>query len=200
MIGYDAYNCFTDTAFIVVAVGGYPKVSLGDDKLLSTGTLLPLKSAITNGPIKTYSWTPAVDLSCSNCAEPIALVKKDMCYELNAQNIYGCVGKDTVCVKVFCNSSQVFIPTAFTPDGDGKNDVLMVRASGIKQVRRFTIYNRWGEIVFERTNVLPNDPSGGWDGRIKGVKATSDVYVFIADVICDNDVHYSYKGNVTLIN
>jgi hypothetical protein len=185
---------------MVVAVGNYPKVSLGDDKLLATGTLLTLKSDITDGPIRYYSWSPAVDLSCSSCAIPTALVKKDQCYELTAKSIYGCVGKDTLCVKVFCNSSQVFIPSAFTPDGDGKNDVFMVRASGIKQVKKFTIYNRWGEIVFEKANFMPNDPGSGWDGRIKGIRATSDVYVYIADVVCDNDVHYSYKGNVTLIN
>ena len=168
--------------------------------MLSTGTEIQLKSTITDGPIKSYSWGPAFDLSCPTCAVPLATIRKDICYDLTATNIYGCAGRDTVCYKVFCNSTQVFIPSAFTPDGDGKNDVLMVRATGIKQVKRFTIYNRWGEIIFERANVQPNDPASGWDGRIKGIKASSDVYIYIAEVVCENDVHYSYKGNVTLIN
>jgi len=76
----------------------------------------------------------------------------------------------------------------------------MVRATGIRQVRKFTVFNRWGEIVFEQSNFLPNDPRFGWDGRVRGVRLTSDVFVYIAEVECDNDVKYSYKGNVSLIN
>jgi gliding motility-associated-like protein len=94
----------------------------------------------------------------------------------------------------------VFIPNTFTPDGDGINDILMVRATGIKQVKKFTVFNRWGEIVFEKTNFSPNIPSLGWDGKVRGVKASPDVYVYMAEVICENDLHYTYKGNVTIIN
>ena len=69
----------------------------------------------------------------------------------------------------------------------------------IKQVKQFTIFNRWGQIVFERQNFQPNDPSSGWDGKIKGTPAASGVFVYIAEVVCENDVHYMYKGNVTLL-
>jgi len=182
-----------------VAVGQYPLVSLGPDQVLATGTQLQLNNTVTNGPIRTWTWTPSADLSCNNCPTPVANIRNDVCYSLTARNIYGCAGSDTMCVKAFCNDTQVFIPNAFTPDDDGKNDILMVRASGIQLVKKFIIFNRWGEIVFERSNVPPNNPQYGWNGTIKGVKASSDVYVYIAEVICENGTSYSYKGNVTLL-
>lgn len=199
VVGYDIYNCFTDTGYVTVAVGQYPVVSLGPDQVLATGTQLQLNNTITNGPIRTWTWTPTADLSCNNCPLPVANIRNDVCYSLTARNIYGCAGSDTMCVKAFCNDTQVFIPNAFTPDDDGKNDILMVRASGIQLVKKFIIFNRWGEIVFERSNVPPNNPLHGWNGTVKGVKASSDVYVYIAEVICENGTSYSYKGNVTLL-
>jgi gliding motility-associated-like protein len=200
VVGNDNFNCFTDTAYTVVAVGLYPTITLSTDKILSTGTLLPLNSTLTNGPISNYNWSPTTDLSCNDCPLPIATIKKDICYVVKATTFYGCAATDTICIKVFCESAQVFIPNTFTPDGDGINDILMVRATGIKQVKQFTIFNRWGEIVFEKTNFSPNIPSVGWDGKVRGVKASPDVYVYIAEVICENDLHYTYKGNVTIIN
>ena len=200
VVGNDNFNCFTDTAYTVVAVGLYPTVTLAADKLLSTGTLLPLSSTVTNGPIQNYTWSPATELSCNNCPLPTATIKKDICYVVKATTFYGCVASDTICIKVFCESAQVFIPNTFTPDGDGINDILMVRATGIKQVKRFTVFNRWGEIVFEKNNFSPNISSVGWDGKVRGVKASPDVYVYMAEVICENDLRYTYKGNVTIIN
>jgi hypothetical protein len=66
-------------------------------------------------------------------------------------------------------------------------------------VRSFRVYSRWGELVFERRNFLPNDPSFGWDGKIKGVTGAPEVYVFTAEVVCENDLIYTYKGNATLL-
>ena len=106
---------------------------------------------------------------------------------------------DTLNIKVFCNSSQVYIPNSFSPDGDGLNDIFMVRASGIMQVKSFRIYSRWGELVFEKTNIKPNDPLAGWDGRVKGVIMGPDVYAYTAEVICDNGTPYFMKGTVTLL-
>jgi gliding motility-associated-like protein len=93
----------------------------------------------------------------------------------------------------------VFIPNAFTPNGDGFNDVLMVRASGIALVKTFRIFNRWGEVVFEKGNFQPNDPQYGWDGKIKGVESGPDVFVYTAEVVCENGTTFSYKGNVSIL-
>jgi len=199
VVGYDGFSCFTDTAFIVVAVGQYPTVNLGPDKTLSTGTILPLTTTITNGPIRDWLWTPDNDLSCNNCPLPNALIKNDIRYVVNVTNIYGCSASDSINIKVFCTDAQVFIPNGFSPDGDGINDILMVRGKGILSVKSFRIFNRWGEVVFEKINFPPNNPAYGWNGKIKGIEGPPDVFVYTAEVICDNGTAYTYKGNVSLI-
>jgi gliding motility-associated-like protein len=199
VVGHDAFNCFTDTAEVIVAVGKYPTVNLGPDLTLPTGTVQPMKTVVTNGPIHSWLWTPATDLSCATCALPSATIKKDVTYSVKVTTEYGCSASDTIAIKTFCNNAQAFVPNAFTPDGDGINDILMVRGSGIAQVKTFRVFNRWGEVVFERGNFSPNNPTYGWDGKIKGVVGPPDVYVYTAEVICENGTSYTYKGNVSVL-
>lgn len=199
VIGFDAFNCFTDTAYVNVGVGQYPIVNIGRDTIYSTGTQITLAPSVLNGPIRTWLWRPSTDLSCNNCATPIATIKENICYNVTATNIYGCAGSDTICVRAFCENSQVFIPNAFSPDADGINDILMVRGTGIRSVKSFRVFNRWGQVVFDRANFAPNDRNFGWDGKIKGTIAPVEVYVYTCDVICDNGTPFTYKGNVALI-
>jgi gliding motility-associated-like protein len=205
VIGKDDYHCFSDTSYLVVAVGTYPTVTLGDNLVLSTGTNITLSPTFTfptetAGPIGKYVWSPSTYLSCDTCANPVATVENDICYTLSATNIYGCSANvDTLCIKAFCKNTQVFIPNAFTPDGDGVNDLLIVRGKGIKVITSFKIFNRWGQIVFERSNFQANDASYGWDGKIKGIPASPDIYVYTCEVMCDNDVVFKYKGNIAII-
>lgn len=200
VVGTDPYNCFTDTAFIVVAVGQYPTVELGTGANVVAGTPFTMNPQITNGPIRNYQWTPTTLLSCTNCPRPVATINNNIVYRLEVENQFGCKASDTIGFRVFCDQqAQVFVPNAFSPDGDGLNDVLMVRGKGITAVRYFRIFNRWGQVVFERSNIQVNDPAQGWDGNINGVPAQPDVYVFTAEVQCTAGGTYTYKGNVTLI-
>jgi len=87
----------------------------------------------------------------------------------------------------------LFIPNSFSPNRDGVNDILLVRGSGIKTIKLY-IYNRWGEKVFETTNL-----SIGWDGTFKGKKLNTAVFAWYAEVeFIDNNKVYR-KGNVALI-
>jgi large repetitive protein len=199
VIGKDAYNCFQDTAYVTIGVGNYPVVNVGPDKILATGTEFALTPTATNGPIALWTWTPANDLSCGSCSSPVVTAKKDICYTLTATNFFGCSGRDTMCIKVFCESSQLFVPNAFTPDGDGINDLLVVRAKGVKLVKSFRIFNRWGQVVFERSNFTPNSDTHGWNGSVNGIAAPPDVYVYTCEVVCEDGTPYTYKGNVAII-
>jgi len=199
VIGYDGVNCFTDTAFVTVAVGLYPTVNLGPDLVLATGTNHPLVSVLTNGPIRTWQWSPARDLSCANCPVPVLNVRNDATYTVIATTPYGCSASDTINIKAFCKETQVYMANAFSPDGDGINDRFWVQGTGIARVKNFRIFNRWGQLVFERNNVTPNDPAQGWDGRVGGVPANPDVFVYTVEVLCENGVPYTYKGNVTIL-
>ena len=198
VIGYDGHNCFKDTGYVLITVGPKPYVHIGPDRTLATGTVLTLNALTQNGPIISWLWNPATDLSCNNCPAPTTTVKNNSFYGVTVTNIFGCIATDTIFINSFCKNSQVYIPNAFTPDGDGLNDVLMVRGKGIT-VKSFRIFSRWGELVFEKENFIPNDLKTGWDGKIRGIPATPDVYVYTAEVFCDNGMVYIYKGNATLL-
>jgi gliding motility-associated-like protein len=196
VIGSDNYNCFKDTVRVELAVGRYPIITMPASQVLSTGTLYTIVPQITNGPIVDYEWTPELNLSCADCPHPVAIVREDICYQLKAENQYHCADTAEFCIRAFCENTQVFIPNTFTPT-QATNNIFRVRGTGIKSIRSFRVYNRWGEIVYEASNIPPN--GDGWDGKIRGVMATPDVFVYTAEVVCDNGVPFTYRGNVTLL-
>lgn len=198
VIGFDGQQCFTDTGYVTIIVGPKPTVDIGPDITTQTGSPVTLHPVFSNGPIVNWLWTPATDLSCTDCPTPVANVKNNTTYTVTVQNIYGCTATDRISINVFCQSAQVFIPNAFTPDNDGLNDILMVRGSGFT-IKSFRIFSRWGELVFEKKNFNPNDPRFAWDGKVRGVPATPDVFVYTAEVVCDNGIVYTYKGNTTVL-
>ncbi len=199
VIGLDQENCFTDTAFVTVGVGYNPTVNLPQGTLVVAGTQVLLNAQYTGGPFRRYTWTPDADLSCNNCPAPVATVNDNTRYTIVAETIYGCTASDTATYTVECQKDQVFIPNAFSPDGDGVNDILMVRGKGVATVKSFRIFNRFGQVVFEKQNFFANDPTAGWNGRIGGVPASADVYVYTAEVQCTaGGITFTYKGNVTL--
>jgi gliding motility-associated-like protein len=199
VIGLDGVNCFSDTAFVRVGVGPIPTLDLGNGGLVVAGTRVTINARITGGPIRDYIWTPSTNLlSCANCPNPVVTVDNDIDYRLTIRNFYGCTATDTISFRIVCQQDQVFIPNAFSPDGDGINDVLYVMGKGVARVKSFRIFNRFGQVVFDRANFDINDPSAGWDGKINGVPASPDVYVYTAEVLCTGGATYRYKGNVTL--
>ncbi len=199
VIGKDNSNCFTDTAEIKVSVGKTTAINIGLDTVLQSGSLYQFNPRFSGSDISSWTWSGSPDLSCTNCEAPTLVVKKDICIVCNASNVYNCIASDTVCLKVFCPTSKLFVPNAFTPDGDGINDKLMVQGTGIKIIKSFRIFNRWGELVFERTNFSPGDPSCAWDGTVRGKPASSDVFVYVCEVLCDAGYPGIFKGNVGLI-
>jgi len=92
-----------------------------------------------------------------------------------------------------CNSNAVFFPNLFTPNGDGMNDKLFLRGTFVDEVF-FTIYDRWGEKVFESNSI-----DEGWDGTYKGKELSNDVYGYYLRVVCFNGQEYFRQGNVTLL-
>jgi gliding motility-associated-like protein len=96
-------------------------------------------------------------------------------------------------IEVFCDWPYIFVPNAFSPNGDGINDVLYVRSIYAEEVY-FVVFNRWGEKVFET-----NDITIGWNGIYKGRDADPGVFDYYLEVKCFNQVYFKKKGNITLI-
>lgn len=155
-----------------------------------------LESTNFTDNIYTYSWTPSNFLSTptnhSTFASPIITTL----YTVRVTDIFGCFKDDTVTVYVterICDEPYVFVPNAFTPNGDGINDVFNVR-SVILDVFTLKIYNRLGELLFETSN-----HSKGWDGTFKGENCPAGVYDYFLEGVCNNQKQILKKGNVTLI-
>jgi gliding motility-associated-like protein len=197
--GTDSLGCFTDTAIIPVIVYPIPQIDIAESIIKGIqGSSVPLR-IIGSPDITRYLWSPATDLSCITCPEPTAQINRRITYTLTATNNGGCVSQDNVRVEPFCTGSTVFLPNTFSPNGDGNNDVFYPRGVGDISIKSIRIFNRWGELMYERKDFKINDPTAGWNGTYKGAALTPDVYVYVAEVQCGNNELYSMKGNVTLL-
>ncbi len=107
--------------------------------------------------------------------------------------------RDKMTVFVTCDNTNVFVPNTFSPNGDGVNDIFYPRGSGVFRVKNLLVFNRWGEVVFEKGNFNANDASSGWDGTYRGKKLAPDVFVYSLEVLCSNNQSLVFKGNVALI-
>jgi gliding motility-associated-like protein len=120
-----------------------------------------------------YSWSPAYGLNSTNVPRPTGTLDKDTTYLLTVTTANGCVATDAVRVTVF-KGAQIFLPSAFTPNRDGVNDVLKPAFIGIKQVNLFNIYNRWGQLVYST-----KEANAGWDGRWQSQLQPAGNYVYV---------------------
>ncbi|MEJ7735836.1 MAG: PKD domain-containing protein [Chitinophagaceae bacterium] len=198
VIGSDNKNCFSDTAYVPIIVYPYPSVEAGDNKTVMVGSSVTLKPKISED-VKNIKWLPASGLNCNNCAEPVASPRQTTSYSIEVSNQGGCLVKDEVTVYVVCKEGNLYMPNTFSPNGDGNNDQFYPRGKGIYGIKSFKIFNRWGEMVFERYNIQANSSEAGWNGKHKGVDAGQDVYVYLIEVVCENSSVLAFKGNITLI-
>ena len=198
VIGRDSSNCFRDTADITIRVYPIPVVDAGADQTVSAGSPARLNTTVSSDVTK-FLWTPAYNISCPTCKDPVVSPGRDTKYNLEVKNEGGCKSSDWLTVFVTCNNGNIFIPNTFSPNGNGMNEYFYPRGKGVANIKSFRVFNRWGEVVFERTNFSPNDASSGWDGTYKGRRLTADVFIYTCDVVCENNTVLTYKGDVTLL-
>ena len=188
-----------DTTSKSVYVAPLPSVSAVTDPItVPTGSGTYLNMNYT-GNIISYSWTPPTNLDCNNCPTPFATPRTTTEYTVQVQDNYGCTNNGDVTVRVVCDENNYFIPNTFSPNGDGSNDIFYPRGKGLFRIKSFRVYNRWGELVFEKKEFQANDPLSGWNGTYKGKNPVQGVYIYQAEVYCNNDELVRLAGNVTLI-
>lgn len=178
---------------VLVTVLPKMQVDAGNDTAVIIGQPLQLNGS--GGEF--YQWSPAAYLSATDIPNPIALFSETtsgLRYKLVASNAFGCVDSAYINIKVFATGPTVFVPSAFTPNNDGRNDLLVPIAVGMKQIDYFQIFNRWGQMVFSTTT-----NGHGWDGRINGQPQATNTYVWLVKAVDFNGVPYFMKGVVTLI-
>ncbi|NCT94026.1 MAG: gliding motility-associated C-terminal domain-containing protein, partial [Chitinophagaceae bacterium] len=144
-----------------------------------------------------FQWRPATGLDNPNTENPVAVLGSDIDsirYILRVSDVNGCYAEDDVVIRVFKNGPDLYVPSGFTPNGDGKNDVLRPVAVGITQLISFRVFNRWGQLMFET-----NQFGKGWDGTYNGVKQASGTYVFEAVGTDISGKQVYRKGTAVLI-
>lgn len=164
----------------------------GNDTLIVAGQ--PLQLNATGG--QSYAWSPSFGLSDATIANPIATFNNttdSIRYRVIVSDGY-CSATDDIKITVFKTEPDIFIPTAFTPNADYKNDVLKAVPVGLKQFVYFRIYNRLGQMIFATT-----DAAKGWDGKINGLLQQSGNYVFAAEGIDFTGKKIIKRGTVLLI-
>ena len=143
-----------------------------------------------------YSWSPATGLSDPNIANPIVTagaIGDVVQYRVISSTIAGCKGEGYVTVRVY-KGPDIYMPTGFTPNGDGKNDKFTPFPVGIKSYKYFRVFNRWGQLIFSTTKL-----HDGWDGKLGGRDQSGGVYVWMIEGLTKDDRAITKKGTVTLI-
>jgi gliding motility-associated-like protein len=151
------------------------------------------------GNIISYNWQPTTRLSCTDCPTPFANPQYTTKYSVQVEDRYGCTNAGNITIIVVCGKENVFIPNTFSPNGDGRNEVFYPKGTGLFRIKSMRVFNRWGEIVFEKKEFAANDPSVGWNGTYKGKPASPDAYIYTMEILCENNTIIPVKGNVTLL-
>ncbi|MBK8841987.1 MAG: gliding motility-associated C-terminal domain-containing protein [Saprospiraceae bacterium] len=180
----------TESSNIDIDIQGVYVVDEGEEV-----TLIPEIS----GPYTSIIWTPGTYLSCTTCLTPRCKPKKEITYTVEVTNEQGC--KDEITVRVVIRKKiNIFVPNIFTPNGDGVNDLVTVFTDdNIKIIDNLKIFSRWGELVFERSNFIPNIESEGWDGIFKNQEMNPAVFAWVVEVNIPGEGIRILKGDITLI-
>ncbi len=150
--------------------------------------------------VKSVSWTPFNNLSCSDCLQPEIQPLEDRIYTIRVEDQFGCQGTASTTINVK-TKVKAFIPSAFSPNNDNQNDQLTIYANEwqISSVIDFQVFDRWGNLLYKNQNFPPNQPAFGWDGKINGQRSPNGIYVVIAKVKLVNDQIEIIRGQSLLM-
>jgi len=194
----DANGCLSD-AEATVPTPVELTVNLGPDTTIHLGETLLLQANLNFSEIETFVWSPIDYLARPDSLTTLTTPLNSIRYNLAVTDSAGCTVRDDIQIIVE-KDKRVYIPNIFLPDSDGSNDNLTVYgAQEVLLVRSMQIYDRWGEMLFENLNFLPNDPQFGWSGQAKGQNVNPGVYVYVVEVEYVNGETEVIAGDVTVV-
>lgn len=176
---------------VVITILPPLKIFAGNDTAVSINQPLQLNAAdVNNSGLNNYLWSPSSGLNNSGIKNPVALFSSPtgingITYTVTARTINGCEATDDITVKVFVQA-DIYVPSAFSPNNDGLNDIFKPILIGIKELKYFAVYNRYGQQVYKTTV-----QGAGWDGKVKGIRQNTGAFVWMAEAV-------DYKGNILM--
>lgn len=195
IIGQNALGC-ADTAYVSLDVFETPPIALATATPNQPYFGQTVQLETPEGQGYTYVWAPTAGLNLPNTFNPTVIPTVDGFYSVTVTDANGCSASSTVQVllrELICDEPFIFVPNAFSPNGDGENDLLFVRSNILSEVY-FAVYDRWGELVFETT-----DLNTGWDGTFRGKELAPDAFGWYLRAKCINNQPFDRKGNVTIL-
>lgn len=199
----DDSGCFADTMYTIMEPNPVLVSISPDDAVIDLGDSLFIMGHIDQSdlPIVMMNWTSTEQLSCTTCEGTWVYNVLPATYTWTVTDVNGCQGSSSITVQVDFDR-DVFVPNAFSPNNDGRNDDFMIFSGpGVEMINYVHIYDRWGNLVFSSGQQLP-DPSGVavWDGTSHGSKLNPGVYVYVAEVtFIDQHTTLVFRGDVTLL-
>ena len=191
-------SCQADTVEVSVVTKDLPRATLSSVYTMLGET--PILMEIENTSMDyIYNWSPATGLSCTDCANPTVTLNQNMNYTVEVTDVFtGCskVLETSVRLQSFCGEDLVGIPNAFTPNGDGINDVLEIKYSSslIIENYKFQVFDRWGGMLFETDNINEQ-----WDGTVGGKNVAAGVVIYFMEFPCHLDGKMlQKKGDITI--
>jgi gliding motility-associated-like protein/uncharacterized repeat protein (TIGR01451 family) len=196
----DAVGCEFDTMIIIdqrievlVDLGPEVTVQLGDSAELEVLVNIP------DNEVDTLIWQPAEYINCPGCFVQQVAPPFSTIFTVTLVDINGCRATDQVEV-ILDKTRPVYIPSAFSPNQDGINDVFTIYGGqGIEKVDELLIFDRWGNLLYQALEIQPNDPSRGWDGRYQGKLMNDGVFVYQARITFADGRTEVFKGDLTLV-
>lgn len=165
-------------------------VTTSPDREIFEGQTIQL---FADGPGNTYLWTPSTGLSNPNIKNPSASPQQDVIYTVRISNASNCFVEKDISIKVV-EPRDIYVPNAFTPNVDGKNDLLRPIFGSKYKLEEFSVYNRWGERVF-----TTSERWAGWDGKINGSLQPTGLYIWTIRILDPTGQLIVRKGNAALI-
>lgn len=195
----DSYGCiFGDS--VRVGINDPIKVDLGNDTIIRLGEKVLIDAVLNIDPdrILSVQWS-SESSTCSGCTEFEDSPLISTLYSVKVTTLGGCIAEDEKVVIVE-SRNLIFVPNIFTPNGDGRNDLLEYSsAPGISIIDRISVYDRWGNVLFSRHNLTPGDPAGYWDGSFNGSPVNPGVFVYLLEYTLVTGEKLTVKGGVTLL-
>jgi gliding motility-associated-like protein len=194
----DANGCLAEVSGTLIAPQ-IPEIELGEDYEISLGDFSTLNPLINNIEIQNIVWQSTEVLDCFNCLEPQVMPLQSGYYILSIESIDGCIAVDSVFIAV-SKFRKLFVPNVFSPNFDGLNDFFTIFGGPeVAMIRQFSVFNRWGALVFDTRNIEPGIESLGWNGTFKGKDQNTGVYVWMIEVEFIDGVVLRYSGSITLV-
>ncbi|MEN9597899.1 MAG: hypothetical protein RL596_210 [Bacteroidota bacterium] len=197
LIAQDTMGCNKPvTASVLISVTPRIQLYAGKDTLVVPNQPVQLNALtnITNGVVL---WTPSTGLNNTSITNPIATLDNQfdsILYTVRVTTAGGCFAEDDIKLKVVRSGPDILVPSGFTPNGDGKNDILKPITIAISTLSYFSIYNRWGQLVYRTTEL-----EKGWDGTYNGVLQAAGAYVYQTEGTDYLGKKVYRKGTVVLI-